>query len=57
MHSYIRMSTVVETVLRQIHMSLAHNNQENIDKYLMKNKEKIIYIYIIVMKDDDEIMF
>ena len=38
-------------------MSLAHNHQENVDTYTLKNKEKIISIYIIVMKDDDEMMF
>ena len=57
MHSYIRgVCLVVETVLRQIHMLLAHNHQEKreIHTYIMKNREKIISIHIKVMRNDDE---
>ena len=47
MHSYIRdVCLVVDIVLRQMCMSLALNHQENIDTYILKNKEKNhIYIY------------
>ena len=58
MHSYIcGVCLVVEIVLRQIRISMAHNHQVNIDTYIMKNREKIISIYIMVMKDDGEMMF
>ena len=57
MHSYIPgVCLVMETVLKQIRMSLAHNHQEKIDTY-MKNREQIQSIYVIVMKDDDEMVF
>ena len=58
MHTYIYgVCLVMGIVLRQMCISLTHNHQENIDTYIMENEEKIISIYIIVMKDDDDMMF